>query len=81
MHPNPIKVSHSWVVPHLDLLKSKIRQNIHDWPHLADIKIATNNYDATVLIGADMPQLHLQEDTRIEERNDPIAAKTTLVVC
>ena len=81
MHPNPIKVSHSWVVPHLDLLKSKIRQNIHDWPHLTDIKIPTNNYDTTVLIGADMPQLHLQEDTKIEERNDPIAAKTTLVVC
>ena len=55
MHPNPIKVSHSWVVPHLDLLKSKIRQNINDWPHLTDIKIPTKNYDATVLIGADMP--------------------------
>ena len=25
-----------------------------------------------------MPQLHLQEDTRIRETNDPIAAKTTL---
>ena len=78
MHPNPIKVSHSWVVPHLDLPKSKILHNIHDWPHLRDIKIPTNNYDITVLIGTNMPQLHLQEDTRIGETNDPIAVKTTL---
>ena len=78
MHPNPIKVSHSWVVPNLDLPKSKILQNIHDWPHLRDIKIPTNNYNVTVLIGTDMPQRHLQEDTRIGETNDPIAVKTTL---
>ena len=78
MHPNPIKVSHSWVLPNLYLPKSKILHNIHDWPHLRDIKIPTNNYDVTVLIGADMPQLHLQEDTRIGETNDPIAVKTAL---
>ena len=61
MHPNPINVSHSWVVSHLDLPKSKIldiHDNMHDWPHLRDIKIPTTNYDVTVLIGADMPQLH-----------------------
>ena len=52
--------------------------NIHDWPHLRDIKIPTNNYDVTVVIGADMSQLHLQEDTRIGKTNDPIAVKTTL---
>ena len=60
-HPNPIKVSHLWVVPHLELSKSKKLHNIHDWPHLRDIKIPTNNYDVTVLIGADKPQLYLQE--------------------
>ena len=76
MHPNPIRFSHFWVcVPHLDLPKSKILHDIHDWPHLRDIKIPTN---ITVLIGADMPQLHLEEDTRIGETNDPIAVKTTL---
>ena len=78
MHPNPIKVSHSWVVPHLDLPKSKILHNIHHCPHLRDIKIPTNNYDITVLIGTEMPHLHLQEDTRIRKTNDPIAVKTTL---
>ena len=69
MHPSPINVSHSWVVPHLDLPKSKIwhiHDNMHDWPHLRDIKIPTNNYDVTVFIGADMPQLHLQEDKRLQ---------------
>ena len=30
MHPNPIKVSHSWVVPHLDLPKSKILHAVND---------------------------------------------------
>ena len=73
MHSNPIKVSHSWVVPHLDLLKSKMLQNIYDWPHLRDIKIPPNDYEVTVFIGADMLQLHLQKDITIEEVNDPIA--------
>ena len=50
MHPNPIKVSHPWVVPHLDLPKSKRLHNIHDWPYLG------HNYDVTALIGTDMPQ-------------------------
>ena len=80
MNPNLVKASHSWVVPHLDLPKSKILHNIHDWPHLRGIKIPTNNYDVTVLIGADMPQLHLQEDTRIGKTNDPIAVKTSWVL-
>ena len=78
MHPNPIKFSHSWVVPHLDLLKPEILHNIHNWPHLRDIKIPTNNYHVTVLIGTDMPQLHLQEDTKIGKKNDTIAVKTKL---
>ena len=78
MYLNPIKVSHSWVVPHLDLPKYKILLNIHNWPHFRNIKIPTNNYDVTVLIGADMPQLHLQEDTRIGETNDLIAVKASL---
>ena len=39
---------------------------------------ANNNFDVTVLIVADMPQLHLQEDNRIGKTNDPIAVKTTL---
>ena len=75
MHPNPIKVSYSWVVPHLDLLKSKILHNIHNWSHLRDIRIPINNYGVTVLIGAVMPQLHLQGDTRTGETDDPIAEK------
>ena len=48
---------------------------MHDWPHLREIKIPTNNYNVTVLIGADMSQLHLQEDTRTGETNDPIVVK------
>ena len=78
MHPNTIKFLHSWVVPHLDLPKSKILHNINDWPHLRDTKIPTNNYDVTVFIGADMPQLQLHEDTRIGKTYDQIAVKTTL---
>ena len=42
MHPNPIKISHSWVVSHLDLPKSKILHNIHDW-HILD----TSKYQQT----------------------------------
>ena len=45
MHPNPINISHSWVVLNLDLPKSKILHSIHDWPHLSDIKIPISNYD------------------------------------
>ena len=56
----------------------KILHNIHDWPYLINISILTNNYVVTVLISADMSQLHLQEDTRIGKTNDPIAVKTTL---
>ena len=74
VHPNPIKVSYYWVVPHLDLLKSKILHNIHDWSNQRH-QIPINNYGVTVLIGADMPQLHLQGDTRTGETDDPIAEK------
>ena len=59
-------------------LPPKILHNVHDWPYLRDTNILTNNYVVTVLISADMSQLHLQEDTRIGKTNDPIAVKTTL---
>ena len=41
---------------------------------IRDIKIPINNYGVTVL-GAYMPQLHLQGDTRTGETDDPIAEK------
>ena len=59
-------------------LPPKILHNVHDWPYLRDTNILTNNYVVTVLISADMSQLHLQEDTRIGKTNDSIAVKTTL---
>ena len=59
-------------------LPPKILHNVHDWPYLRDTNILANNYVVTVLISADMSQLHLQEDTRIGKTNDSIAVKTTL---
>ena len=61
-------------------LPPKILHNVHDWPYLRDTNILTKNVTVyvTVLISADMSQLHLQEDTRIGKTNDPIAVKTTL---
>ena len=44
MYPNSITFSHSWVVPHLDLPKSEILLNIHDWPTLE-----TSKYQQTTM--------------------------------
>ena len=52
---------------------AKILHNIHGWPHVRRIKTPSNKYDVTVIIGADMLQIHLKEHTKIGEANDPIA--------
>ena len=51
---------------------------MHNWPLLSDIKTPTGNYDVTVLIGADISQLHSKKDTRIGKRNDRVTVKTTI---
>ena len=38
-------------MPHTDLPKSKLLLNIHDLPHLGNMKIPKNNYEIIVLIG------------------------------
>ena len=49
------------------------------FPHLRGINLErTSNKGISILIGADMPELHLQRDTRIGDNDQPVGLMTTL---
>ena len=70
-----------WVVDNLRLPKQKI--DIEDlkgsYQHLRDLNLnSTDDSDATILIGADFPQLHLYKDIKIGKDHEAIAIQSTL---
>ena len=48
------------------------------WPHLKDIPLETSNKEISVLIGADLPQLHISYDIRVGENDHPVGMLTKL---
>ena len=64
----------------LPINKLPIAQIKEKWDHLRDIELPelSNSCEVEVLIGADMPQPHLQHDIRVGNFDAPVAVKTTL---
>ena len=48
------------------------------WPHLKDIPFETSNKEISVLIGPDLPQLHINYDVRVGENDHPVGMLTKL---
>ena len=48
------------------------------WPHLKDIPLETFNKEISVLIGADLPQLHISNDVRVGENDHSVGMLTKL---
>ena len=57
----------------------KINQNFHkQFEHLKDIHFDTSSSDVSLLIGADMPELHLPNEIRKGNKNEPVGIKLVL---
>ena len=50
--------------------------NARKWPHLVDIDLPATTGDVEILVGADVPEAHLQLETRIGRRGEPYAVKS-----
>ena len=75
-HPPRIEISNAWVVDNLNLPSYKMTK---DFSHLRDIDLErTSDKGISILIGADMPELHLHRDTRIGDRDQPVGLLTTV---
>ena len=71
--PVRIKFENDWVVDELNLMPYKIDQNFHkQFEHLKDIHFDTSSSDVSLLIGADMPELHLPNEIRKGNKNEPV---------
>ena len=75
-HPSRIEISDGWVVNDLNLPFYKMAK---DFSHLRDIDLErTSDKGISILIGADMPELHLHRDTRIGDKDQPIGLLTAV---
>ena len=71
-HPMWIKFENVWVVDELNLITYKLKQNFHkDLEHLKDIDSDVNSTNVSLLIGADMTDLHLPNQIRKGNKNEP----------
>ena len=71
LHPLRIKFENVLVVNELNLMPYKINQNFHkQFEHLKHIHFDTRSSDVSLLIGADMSELHLP--------NEPVGIKLVL---
>ena len=79
-HPSKILILSAWVVENLDLPRFKINSNTtinKQWNHLQDIQIEVDNFqEISILMSADYPHLHISQDVRIGNDNEPIAIST-----
>ena len=50
--------------------------NARKWPHLVDIDLPATTADVEILVGAGVPEAHLQLETRIGRRGEPYAVKS-----
>ena len=76
LHAYRIEISNAWVVDNLNLPSYKMT---NDFPHLRAIDLErTSDKGTSILIGADMPELHLHRDTSIGDKDQPVGLLTTL---
>ena len=81
-HPKAIPITNLWTLSMMELPTSKlpIDQIKEKWNHVRDIEPSelSSSCEVRALIGADMPQLHLQHDIRVGNFDALVAVKTTL---
>ena len=80
-HPEEVNVNNAWVVENLNLPKYQInKKNLqNDFSYLKDIDFDIPiNKEISVLIGADLPELHISNEVRRGGHNQPIAISTKL---
>ena len=79
LHPMRIKFENVWVVDEFNLMPYKTDQNFHkQFEHLKDTHFDTISTDISMLIGVDMPELHLPNEIRTGSKNEPIGIKLVL---
>ena len=75
IHPESIIIPKAWVVENLNLPKHQVDQKHlkQKFPHLKDVEFHfSNEQDISILIGADIPQLHICYELRHGSKNEPI---------
>ena len=74
-----IKFENVWAVDKLNLMPYKINQNFQkQFEHLKDIHFDTSSSDVSLLIGAGMPELHLPNEIRKGNENEPVGIELVL---
>ena len=79
-HPEKINIENPWIFESLNLPSVKVsKEDIKSkWEHLKDISIETSNLEISLLIGADMPYLHISLDVVSGHKNNQIGVLTKL---
>ena len=79
-HPNPIKLSHLWVVNYLNIPFSNVSFNVtkKPLPHVQDLPLSTASNKISLIIRADMPEFHLHLEYKRGNPGNPIGIKTKL---
>ena len=70
-----IKFENVWVVNELNLMPYKINQNFHKKFDHFNILFDTSSSDVSLLIGADMSELHLPNEIRKGNKSEPVGVK------
>ena len=79
LHSVRIDFKNVCVVDELNLIPYKIKQNfLKHFDHLKDIHFDTSSTYVPLLIGADVPEMHLPNEIRKGNKNKPIGIKLVL---
>ena len=80
IHPEQVQIQNAWVKEHLNLAKHEINPNHlkSKFSHLKDVDFHLSDAHVSILIGADIPELHICYDVRHGSENQPIALLTLL---
>ena len=74
-YPPKIQISNAWLVENLNLLRFKINSNTinKQWNHLQDIQVEVDNSrEILVLVDVDYPHLHVNQDVRLGNDDEPL---------
>ena len=66
IHPEKVQIQNACVVEHLNLTKNEINPEHlrKKFSHLKDVDFHLSDADVSILIGADIPELHICYDVR-----------------
>ena len=75
IHPEQVQIQNTWVVEHLNLPKHEINPDHlkNKFSHLQDVEFHLSDAENVfILIGADIPELHICYNVRQGSKNQPI---------